>query len=283
LPRDGLARRIGVACLHELDRAFGRNFDIRAEHVAPRSWRARVELVQESADGAVLIAAAEQLLDELADELRRRQAQIERLELAFEHWRRPPTRESFDLLEPTHEHERLLRLVRDRLERTALPLPATAVAASSGAFKPLVLAKTDLFEAAPLDTLTQALLERLQGRLGAAAVHGLQIVPEHRPEKAWARAVVVERGKCAGERRHAEQDRPLWLLPQPVPLSSAAARRYYGGSLEICSGPERIESGWWDGNDVRRDYYTVASSQGQRLWVFRDRSTRAWHLHGLFG
>ena len=283
LPRDGLARRAGVAVLHELDRAFGRSFDIRAEFVAPRSWRARLELLQESADCAVLLAAVEQLLDELVAELRQRQAQIGRLELAFEHWRRPPTLESFDLLEPTHEHDRLLRLVRDRLERTALPVPAVAIGASSGVFSPLVHTAADLFEAAPLDALTQTLLERLQGRFGAAAVHGVRVVAEHRPEKAWARAGGIERGARASAFAHAGCDRPLWLLPQPVPLSSPAARSHYRGSLQVCAGPERIESGWWDEHDVGRDYYTVVSSHGQRLWVFRDRSNRSWLLHGLFG
>jgi protein ImuB len=54
-------------------------------------------------------------------------------------------------------------------------------------------------------------------------------------------------------------------------------------SLELCSGPERIESGWWDEHDVGRDYYTAKNGSGQRLWVFRDHRTRAWFVHGLFG
>jgi protein ImuB len=140
-----------------------------------------------------------------------------------------------------------------------------------------------LFEAAPLDVLTQTLFERLQGRLGAAAVHGVRVVAEHRPEKAWARAGGRERVARSNVSSCVGHDRPLWLLPQPVPLSSSVARSHYRGSLEVCAGPERIESGWWDEHDVGRDYYTVVSSHGQRLWVFRDRSNRSWLLHGLFG
>lgn len=283
LPRDGLGRRIGAALLHELDRALGRHFDIRTEFVAPRSWRARAELGEDSADCAVVLAAAEQLLDELAAELQRNQVQIARFELALEHWRRSPTLETFDLLEPTHEHDRLLRLVRDRLERTALPVPAVAVALATGPFMPLVLTERDLFEAAPLDALTQALLERLQGRFGAAAVHGVRVVAEHRPEKAWGRANGANRRSHQSAFVPIAKDRPLWLLPKPVPLASAAARAHYRGALEVYSGPERIEGGWWDGHDIDRDYYTAVSTHGQRLWVFRERSSRAWLLHGLFG
>jgi hypothetical protein len=41
------------------------------------------------------------------------------------------------------------------------------------------------------------------------------------------------------------------------------------------SGPERIESGWWDGGDVVRDYYVVGTRAGVRLWIYRERRTRA--------
>jgi protein ImuB len=49
------------------------------------------------------------------------------------------------------------------------------------------------------------------------------------------------------------------------------------------SGPERIESGWWDERDVRRDYYTAVGTSGRGLWVYRDRVSGKWLLHGLFG
>ena len=56
---------------------------------------------------------------------------------------------------------------------------------------------------------------------------------------------------------------------------AAAARRRehprYEGRLEFEEGPERIESGWWDGHDVRRDYYVARTAGGVRLWVFRER------------
>jgi protein ImuB len=51
-------------------------------------------------------------------------------------------------------------------------------------------------------------------------------------------------------------------------------------------GPERIESGWWDGADTRRDYYVAESPAGELAWIFRDHRRGTddgeWFLHGLF-
>ena len=84
LPREGFARRVGSAYLRELDRAFGRSVDLRAEYSAPQAWSSRIELDEESVDSELLMAAIEQLIDELVIELRRWQAQIVHLKIAFE-------------------------------------------------------------------------------------------------------------------------------------------------------------------------------------------------------
>ena len=51
-------------------------------------------------------------------------------------------------------------------------------------------------------------------------------------------------------------------------------------------GPERIESGWWDGGDVRRDYFVAESPQGETMWIYRDHrygiDDGEWFLHGIF-
>jgi protein ImuB len=277
LPRDGFARRVGRSYLRELDRAFGRGVDLRVEHKAPQAWSSIADLGEESADCAIFIEAVEQLLGELCAELSRRQAAIIELELAFAHLHRPPTVERFDLREPTSDRDRLLHLIEDRLERSALPVPAVALRMVSGVFRPLERKNADLFETKPFAERAQELLERLQGRFGTSAVHGLRAVCEHRPEKAWAKAEEgVDRSVRVEARLPAGEERPLWLLRTPVAIEAR-------DSLELVSGPERIESGWWDEQDVARDYYTAKNGRGQRLWVFRDHRTRSWFLHGLFG
>ncbi len=283
LPRDGFARRVGMAYLHELDRAFGRRVDVRLGFNRPVSFRSKIELLEESTDSAIFVEAIEQMLDELGADLRKQQAEIRTFKIDFEHLRRAPTVEKFDLLEPTHDKEQLLHLIRDRVERCQLPVPAIAVRIRTGFLVPLTIQAADLFERVPVGTLTRALLERLQERFGVAAVYAVRAVAEHRPEKAWTKLNGEAEAQVLRAESLESRDRPLWLLQRPVPLNSAGARDHYRGSIELRSGPERIESGWWDEQDVVRDYYTAVSSHGQKLWVFRDRRSRVWHLHGLFG
>jgi protein ImuB len=51
-------------------------------------------------------------------------------------------------------------------------------------------------------------------------------------------------------------------------------------------GPERIESGWWDDDDVRRDYFIAETARGEIVWLYRDHrygiDDGEWFLHGLF-
>ena len=51
-------------------------------------------------------------------------------------------------------------------------------------------------------------------------------------------------------------------------------------------GPERIESGWWEGRDVRRDYFVARTQEtGQTLWIFteaRSGGASGWYVHGIF-
>jgi protein ImuB len=71
--------------------------------------------------------------------------------------------------------------------------------------------------------------------------------------------------------------RPLWLLPRARPLGVDLA----SAQLSLLSGPERIESGWWDGGEIGRDYFVGSDAQGGELWLYRDRGGQ-WFVHGIF-
>ena len=70
--------------------------------------------------------------------------------------------------------------------------------------------------------------------------------------------------------------RPLWLLPAPRPIS---APRY-----TLLGAAERIETGWWDGMPVRRDYYLARDADEVLCWIFESLDAPGqWFVHGYFG
>lgn len=72
-----------------------------------------------------------------------------------------------------------------------------------------------------------------------------------------------------------QPDRPGWMLPAPLPLTLPVRA--------ILRGPERLESGWWDGDDQKRDYYVLHLANGQCAWAFVPVGQQGpWMLHGWF-
>jgi protein ImuB len=123
------------------------------------------------------------------------------------------------------------------------------------------------------------LLERLRARLGSEAVRGVYPIAEHRPEQAWRYG---EPGEMTGDCPSGE--RPLWILDTPMRLQQKRGRPLLHGRLSLQADRERIESGWWDGGDVRRDYFIAEDTRHSRYWIYRDLDDADghWYLHGIF-
>jgi len=140
----------------------------------------------------------------------------------------------------------------------------------------------------------QQLCERLAGRLGEQAVGRLCWQPDPLPELArrftplWDQSPQLDHGSSSPLHEY----RPGCLLqtplqirmrfdgspPSPVSLEWEDERQ----GLRRSCGPERIETGWWRGPEVRRDYYRVETTDGRQAWVFQDLKTRLWYVHGWF-
>jgi protein ImuB len=293
LPRDGFARRFEPRMLDMLDRAVGRRPETRDRFVSRERFAAGRDLEPEIADTARLDAAFAPMFDELCAFLRKRRCSVQALELRLVHCEASPTRLRLRFVEPVADARRIAELLREQLARIVLPSPVRALRLRSG---PLVESREALAELFAMDrrqsgTGVPQLIERLRARLGTEAVYGLCLIPEHRPESAWRVAEpalpATTRNRSRRPKPECEpvrvEGKPLWLLAEPQ-LLDGGEQPCCEGALELTDGPERIESGWWDGRDVRRDYYVARNPAGVRLWVFRDRRPDGrWYLHGVFG
>jgi protein ImuB len=276
LPRPGLARRFGEELPRYLDRALGTLPDPRIPFVPPPRFEGRLPLFAEVLAAEPLLFAARRLLLELAGYLEARGAGAGGLLLTLFHREGRSTRVEVGLLSPGRDPGRLLGLLRERLGRTTIPEPVSTVGLSVENVLPLATANGELFAKREGESpeAWPELVERLRARIGGESVKGLRFAAEHRPERAFSPAEPWDAKEPAPPFRFGS--RPLWLLPQPAPLERK--------TVTLRAGPERIEAGWWDGHDVRRDYFVAEDARGCRLWIFRERGgKRQWYLHGIFG
>jgi protein ImuB len=276
LPRAGLARRLGPAAVQDLDIAVARQPAPRRAFVARERFRERCDFETEIEHVAYLEKALEPLIERCAKFLRQRQAGVQALQLRLRHRELPATRVQLGLASITSEQRRLSDVLAQKLARLELKAPVRGMELISGSLRALSASSLDVFAglAGARDTAPQ-LVERLRARLGEEAVYGVCSIPEHRPEAAWGRVHALRltaASKSGAARSDPQMPRPVWLLADPLPIPEP----------ELLQGPERIESGWWDGKGVARDYYIARQSQGARLWVFQERSSKGWYLHGVF-
>jgi protein ImuB len=290
LPRAGLARRAGPVLLDTLDRALGLKPDPRLPYTPPRTQRATLPLPAPAENAAALLFAARRLLAELCGWLTAIGCGAQRPMFEFVHEKKTLTKITLELASASRELEHLVILLRERLERVALPGPVVEITLDSGRVIPLASRNTSFLP----DTTGSAdsarrFIEKLNARLGHDVVHSLIAWPDHRPELAWR---VCEPGAhhadaAAPDAPCPSPQRPLWLLAPPRPLREINAQPHvwpHGGPLALIAGPERIEAGWWDGQPALRDYFIARSTEDTLLWIYRERGADArWFVHGVFG
>lgn len=276
LPRDGLARRFGQMLLDTLDRALGRLPDPQPPFLAPEQFCARLELPAPAWEVEALLFGVKRLIASLGGWLRGRGLGAMRLRLELVHGDCAPTTLRLNLSAPSRDAMHLGGLMRERLERTRLPDRVEAIVLAADESAVLDARDLPLFPGVEAADESQ-LIERLCARLGDEAICALRPCADHRPELAWR----AERPAQAANAIMPPGPRPLWLLaePQPLDLFLHEAR----APVVLMDGPERIESGWWEDLDVRRDYFVARAQGGQTLWIFRQAgSGTRWYVHGIF-
>lgn len=274
LPRPELARRSGKELLLWLDQLRGQAPDPRSLYEPPDRFASHMDFDFGIETVQGLQFPLKRLCTELSTFLLARDGGVLRFELVFRHEDQPETRLAVGLRRAAREAGDLFEFARGRLERVALPAACVSFGLLAEDLPPFAPERRDLFDPTPRGQLDfEGLVERLRARLGDTAVRGLSLYPDHRPERAFR---IAESTPTAEASDPAIPPRPIWLLPQPMPLR---------GRVRRLLGPlERIETGWWDGFDVRRDYAVAELDSGQYAWLFRPAgSDDGWMVHGWFG
>lgn len=293
LPRAELSRRIGPAALLHLDRMRGLVPEALAAYQPATRYQRRIEFDYRIDRIEALLFPLQRMLRDLGRFLVARDGGVQSFDLVLEHEQQATTRITVGLLEAQRDVAILLELARTRLERIALVAPVQAldvIAENLPTLRPL---HEDLFATASPGTMEwPVLIERLRARLGDEAIFRSVEVADHRPGRAWRTCPIgrdsVRQAPSSPDPSSSRRDasltcngvqacppRPSWLLRRAIPLRPAPSN--------ILAGPERIESGWWDGDDQRHDYYVVQTREGQRAWAYvASGETGNWMLQGWF-
>jgi protein ImuB len=305
LPRASLSSRFPAGSsgrcllLERLDQFTGEVDELIVPHRPPPEFEAAWLLEHPTERRDALETIVRQLLERVAETLLARGRGALRLEGRIDCAGGPPLLLQVGLYRPTADARHLMELVGMQLERLALPGAVGRVGIQVTLTAPLAQQQGELFAGTQRDAPRHlaVLVDRLSSRLGRRSVLRPRLQADAQPERACRYQALTgkirkrSRGRGATP-RFAATERPLKLVspaeaidaiavvPDGPPLRFVWQRRGY--RVHRHWGPERIETGWWRGRSVKRDYYRVETTDGERYWLFRRLADGRWFLHGVF-
>ncbi|MDG2087175.1 MAG: DNA polymerase Y family protein [Arenicellaceae bacterium] len=294
LPLSGLKERFSDNFITLLERIQGKAIDVRPAHESKPCFSQSLDLETETDSRQWLSYGCEHLLEQLCDWLGTINAVTSQMEFVFLHNNRVIERMNIGNRQGNAHKSQWLPLLNLYLERQVLVEPVNRLQLHSQHVYPAHLQNLDLFRQSSLagcDDWSTTLAE-LSIRLGESHLFFLNTQADHRPEKQLtlfsSEDALSHRPECPKAVSDKSQlasnnligSRPCWLLNKAQRLDKLLSG--WPASYQRISGPERIESGWWDGVDMRRDYYVMQDTQSRHVWVYRDLENQHWFLHGLF-
>ena len=291
LPSDGLCKRFGSNFVNQLHKALGKTAEPTHNYIPPPAFVTSYDLPFELENLDRLLPVADELLAQLCDFLRRRDLSTSLLVFSLLHEKRDCTEVTIGLRKASRSQQHLMLLLETHFDRLSIPAPVVAIKIEVKKFDAFFAQSNSLLkEEAPAyfnDSNLLQFMEQLQARLGDNHVKSVSNAAQHCPEYASVQLDYSENPsrKSRSEKpgKVSSNPRPLWLLQEPKQLNINRGRLFYRGPIAIVSGPERIESHWWSGIDVRRDYYVAKELRGGKLWIYKEKTSAGrWYLHGIF-
>ena len=304
LPTDGLRKRFGSEFINLLNKALGSAPEPTRNYLPSPAFSTSYDLPYEVESLDRLLPVADEMLGLLCEFLQRRDLSTSHLLFSLKHEKRSSTVINMSLRQPSRSNEHLLMLLETHFSNLMIPAPVIAVKVEVKRFDAFMSHSESLLaEDKPTtkqysDSNLNQFMEQLKARLGGHFVNCINTVAEHCPEYATQQLAygevekkVEKMAEKSGKPEKTKQElnpvprapRPFLLLKEPEQLVLKNGKLYHRKPIVIISGPERIESYWWSGTDVRRDYYVALEQNGSRLWIYRERSVeKNWYLHGYF-
>ena len=281
LPQAALGKRFGADCVRYLQQLWGRFPDPQPAFTPTPSFRRGVSFIDGVHNRQMLLFPMKHLVQALCDYLSARQLHCRALHWQLCDARGPQAEMSIELAAAQNRWRTFLELSQLKLDSLPLRDAVYTLRLGCDSFSVAAPGTLNLFDD-PDTSLDNgsALLDRLRARLGPAALQRLEAPAAHWPEAAWR--VPAAHEQCVNA-APPTAPRPLWLLPKPSALRRHDRQLLWDTNtpLELLRGPERIGNHWWQNTSQERDYY-IARHRDGLCWIFRERGSGAWFVHGLF-
>jgi len=273
LPRSALGQRLGKTLVTYLQSLDNTSAPSRPSYQPPERFRQRLELLYEIEYSTALRFPLKRLLDDLEAFLTPRQLQAAGLSLGLDYREKPAEKVHIGCSDGEYRAESWLNLAMLRIEQLQLQAPIVAISLNTKGQTPWAPLSAQLFDTQGGKLTPGQLISRLQNKLGEHAVQQVYLRDDHRPERSFYQAQPKANYQEQGAIKAL---RPSLLLTLPEPLHHKPNHQWC-----ILSGPERIQSGWWDNVSICRDYFIARNPMGQVCWLFRT-PREEWFLHGYF-
>ncbi|RUO60157.1 Y-family DNA polymerase [Pseudidiomarina marina] len=269
LPRAELGARFGRAMTTYVAELAGELSPPQNFYHPPDRFDQQVELNTEAHSWTQLLFPLKRLLQQVESFLEIHQWSTRALLIRAHHRSGPVTQVPIQFAHAVWQQRDLLSLSQLHLERQKLKQPVLALSVRVQRPEPRQAQEQAMFAApqAQTDSLN-ALVSRLQARLGESKVQSLHLHDDWRPEyqgglKPW---------QAKPTSTMLSLQRPYWLLPEAQPIERQ--------QWQLQWGPERIVSGWWNADAVARDYYIALDKWQRQGWIYQN--DKGWFLHGWF-
>ena len=322
LPISELATRLDTHTMDYLSQLNGNKSKCLTFYQAQHFFEHSVDLLYEITVSDVLLHPIKQLLLLLEAFLLRRDYLCLEIKLALFNRAEGPSdaiQQSLLISSATGEYlaKQWLNLMSLKLANVKLDAPITKINLCVKKFQPNTGEIDDIFLGRKGQLSLAQLSSLLVNKLGHNKVLGIRLGNDHRAELASHYFPIINHGAInsignKSDKKHQQSKvtqaishstysystcsdstidclplRPSFILSEPEPLLA---------EVNILSGPERIETAWWEQSSLKyqganatvdkpqsypRDYFVAKNAQGQCCWIYRELSNH-WYVHGYF-
>ena len=314
LPRDQLAMRFGDEIHRRLDQAEGTRTETFQAHRATVDFSSTQGLEYPLTHRETIEIIIARMVHDICQQLRSRQQAGQQWCINLMGAEQDPLRISVGLFQATTNSQELMPLIQMQLDHQLqqssrsgrcgqLPLAVEEIQVRATSVVLMVRYQRQLFDDPPgMDQQSLAdLVNRLSNRLGQQQVLAPRLRSGAQPEYAFEYRPLIDRERRQHKRAIRSSTsathiagRPLRILTPALPIKVVLNQEASNGPVQAFRtekqvfhvrrgwGPERIETGWWRGLMVVREYWRIEAASGQQFWLYQNLRDQSWFLQGEF-